>query len=341
MIAASVKTRRLRGFDDLSFGPADWARLLDRGQTNTVNLTWAWQRSWWNTFARGQLLLIVAEKDGQPVALAPLFADGDMVFNLCPEDALDFVGDVSDPDVLDAILENARNQLPKFLGFRFYFVPDTSRTGAHLQAAAARLGLVCTDEGALPSPWIDIASQPDTAAACTRKKSLLRHERGLAREAPLEILHLRDGAAILPHLEEFFDQHIARRAATPHPSLFLNPAQRDYYRRLALQIGPSGWLRFTRMSWKGRPIAFHFGLCYHGRYLFGIPSFDPALADRSPGEVLLRHLLLAALQEGARSFDFGIGDEPYKYRFATHSLQLRTWGLYPADTGRSASIPTP
>ena len=141
--------------------------------------------------------------------------------------------------------------------------------------------------------------------------------------------HYRDAEQILPQLDEFFEQHMSRRAATGHPSLFSDPLQRDYYRRVTRAIGPTGWLRFTRVAWNGRPIAFHYGLSYRGGFLFGIPTFAIDLARYSPGEVLLRHLLLLAIEEGAKTFDFGPGDEPYKYRFATHVTYLRTWGLYP------------
>lgn len=45
----------------------------------------------------GQLMLILAERNGQPVALAPLFADSGMVYFVGSggSDYLDFVGDSS------------------------------------------------------------------------------------------------------------------------------------------------------------------------------------------------------------------------------------------------------
>ena len=53
-----------------------------------------------------------------------------MVFNLCPEDRLDFVGDISDPDVLNGVAgKRQKIWVPDFVGFQFYFIPDTSRTG--------------------------------------------------------------------------------------------------------------------------------------------------------------------------------------------------------------------
>jgi CelD/BcsL family acetyltransferase involved in cellulose biosynthesis len=321
-------------FDCPDLSPTVWARLLRLGETDAVNLTWHWQRSWWKAFGRGQLLLIGARRGDELVALAPLFSDGGMIFNLCPEDMLDFVGDISDAAVLDAILNAARDRVEGFLGFRFYFMPDTSRSGNRLQQAARRLGLRCIREESLPCPWLDIDGQPEVAQACIRKRSLVRHERWFRREGDVHVECLVAAAEVLQHMDDFFQQHVARRAATPHPSLFVEARQRDYYRELTQVAASQGWLRFTRVLWNGKPIGHHFGLAYHGRYLWGIPTFNIELARFSPGEVVLRQVLLQAICEGAARFDFGPGDESYKRRFSTNVTNLETWGLYPVETER-------
>lgn len=324
----TVKTRILEGFDDPSFGARQWTDLLAKGETDTVALTWLGQRNWWENRGHGKLMLIAAERNGEVLALAPLFTDETMVFNICPEDYLDFVGDISDSEVLDAILETARACTPNFTGFRFYFVPDTSRTGARLQEAASRLNLVCYEEESLDCPALNIAAQPQAAVGAANKKKLLQYEEFFRKTGVFEVEHLRESEAVLPHLEAFFEQHQSRRAATSHPSVFLDPARRKDYEQFTRIAGAAGWLRFTRILWDGRPIAYHHGTCYRGRYVFGVPTFAIDLAKRSPGQVLLRQLILAAIQEGARTFDFGIGGEAYKYRFATEAIQLRTWALY-------------
>ena len=326
---SAISTRILDGFEDSSFNKDQWNQLLESGDTDTVNLTWDWQRSWWQSFGKGKLMLIAAERNGSVIAVAPLFTDQGMIYNLFPEDALDFIGDISDSAVLDAMLKTAHSVVADFVGFRFYFLPHTSRTGKLLMEAAVRLNLNCYDEGSLPSPWLDLKTSPDVALNITRKKSLRRHENYFLREGDLEVLHFTESEKILPHLENFFKQHISRRNSTNASSLFLDSKQCDYYTRLTREISPTGWLRFTRINWNGRPIAFHYGLSYKGRYLYGIPSFDIDLAEHSPGEVLLRQLLLAAISEGATTFDFGMGDELYKYRFSTDVTELHTWGMYP------------
>jgi CelD/BcsL family acetyltransferase involved in cellulose biosynthesis len=313
--------------------PTIWEGLAAAGHTDTVFQTWHWQKAWWETFSRGRLLLTVAARGGRPVALAPLFADGGMAFFIGSggSDYLDFVGDTSDPAVLDALLVTVREQVPGFLGFRFYLVPDESPTGVRLREAACRLGLVCHEEGDLSAPVLDLNDPPGAGLAAAAKKSLVRHERNLQRDGELSVRSLRRGEEILPHLEEFFQQHVARWAVTPHPSPFHDPRQRAFYRRLCEVAGAAGWLRFTRVDWDGKPAAFHFGFCRGGSYLWYKPSFAVELARRSPGEVLLRRLLLAAVAEGADAFDFGLGDEAFKHRFASRVRRVRTWGLYPRE----------
>lgn len=328
---SSMRIHLLDGFDDPGLNRLDCRRLLSAGDTDTVFQTWEWQRTWWDVFGRGKLLLLVAEHDGQAVACAPLFCDEGMVFFVGSggSDYLDFVGEVRRPDVLPAVLNAARDQAPGFVGFRFYHVPDRSRTGRLLQHVAAAMNMVCYDEGELPAPALTLA--PDVLRQAVHKKSLVRHENYFRRSGQLTVQHFCDSGTIRPNLEEFFDQHVARWAVTDYSSLFTDPRQRKFYLRLTEGAGEAGWLRFTRVDWNARPIAFHFGFCYRGSYLWYKPSFDVALARYSPGEVLIRQLLLAADAEGVHTFDLGLGDEPFKDRFADHVEWVRTWGLYPEE----------
>lgn len=310
-----------------------WAGIQGAGDTREIFLTCQWQRTWWESFGRGELMLVVASRDGDPIALAPMFLDGGMIFFVGSggSDYLDFVGDVGEPDVLDSILRTARDAAADFIGFRFYHVPETSQTGRRLAAAATRLGLAMFDEGEVPAPALGFAEDAQSGRPAAERQSLLRAERRLRRDGELLVEHFDETDSIRPHLEAFFSQHRSRWAATPYPSLFEDPVQRGFYERLTDGAGPQGWLRFTRLTWNDRPVAFHFGFSYGGSFLWYKPSFDVELARLSPGEVLLRQLLLAARAEGAHTFDFGLGDEGFKSRFSTSVRTVRTWGLYNPD----------
>lgn len=335
---SSVDTRLLQGFDDPTFGSMQWDELSSRAKSDIVYMTWHWQRAWWETFHRGRLLLIVAQRDGRAVALAPLYADEGMVFFASSQfesDYLDFIGDVSDPEILDAILSAARDLTPDFEGFRFYFVPERTGTGEWLKQAAERLGLDCYEEDQDPAPVLRVEAAPELALALANQKRLQKLERFFSREEQPRIHHLQDGDAVLAQLPEFFEQHVSRWSGTRNPSRFACEEVRRQFQRFTQLAAHTGWLRFTRIDWQSRPIAFHYGLCYRGRYFWGPASFAIDLARHSPGMILLRHLLLAAVREGVRALDFGTGAAPFKVDFSNHMEYVHTWGLYPREAPKT------
>jgi CelD/BcsL family acetyltransferase involved in cellulose biosynthesis len=335
MSSSAINIHMLQGFDDPRCGCSTWNALLARGATNVVFLTWEWQKAWWEAFDRSGLLLLGAEGGGDLVVLAPFFAEEGMVYFIGSggSDYLDFIGDISGPDLLERLLLCARESVRDFIGFRFFHVPDRSRTAERLRTASRRLGFVVREEGVQSAPAAQLG--PDSSLALTRKKSLLRHEAGFRRAGALQVMHFTRAEEIEPNLDEFFQQHIMRWSATPHPSLFLEPRQQRFFRAVTGRASPAGWLRFTRLEADRRPIAFHFGFAYHGTFMWYKPSFAIELARCSPGEVLLRQLLLRAIDERAHTFDFGLGDEPFKQRFASDFQTVRNFGVYPAG----AAIP--
>lgn len=330
---SSTRLLLLKGFDDAHLDRARWQRVLEKTPNGSVFQTWEWTRSWWKSFHRGTLLLLAVEKEGAIQTVAPLFEDGSMVFFVGSggSDYLDFVGGSQNADLLASILDAARSMCPEFLGFRFYHVPDDSPTGRHLNDAAGKLGLKCFDEGDLAAPSLCWDDNPELQKQAASKTSLVRHEKYFLNNGQLLVHDTNCGEEILPYLEEFFAQHVERWSSTPYHSLFEDPAQRMFYRELVQCAANTGWLRFTRLEWGCRHIAFHFGFCFAGTYLWYKPSFDIDLARRSPGEVLLRQLLLAAAREHTKEFDFGLGEEPFKARFANRVRRVRTWGIYPKE----------
>ena len=192
---SAVSTRVLQGFDDPTFGPKEWQQLLSSGDSDVVFLTWHLQRAWWESFGSGELLLILAERDGRPVALAPFYTEWQMIFFVASRrsDYLDFIGDVSDPAVLDALLQAARERVLGFQGFKLHCVPSLSRTGQRLKEAGVRLGFECYHSRDIPCPALDMAGQPQVALAAAKKKSLVRRENYFRREGSLEVRHFCNG----------------------------------------------------------------------------------------------------------------------------------------------------
>ena len=314
-----------------AWSSAAWNDVASIGSTSTVFQQYEWIRCWWATYGRGELIIASVWREQRPVLIVPLFVDGGMAFLVGSggSDYQDLIGDGSDPTMVAQLLGAVLETTPTLLGFRFYHVPDVSPTGHSLREAAEHIGWIAFDEGELPAPVLDLGAAGDAGRAAANRTSLVRHTKKMERSGRVDVSTTCDSTQIVAALPEFFAQHIGRWQDTGFPSLFEQTVHRRFYESLARASDHVHWLRFTTVRLDDKPVAFHFGFSFEGRYLWYKPSFDMAFARLSPGEVLLRHLLLDSVSERARVFDFGLGDEPFKHRFATHVAHVRTWGLYP------------
>jgi CelD/BcsL family acetyltransferase involved in cellulose biosynthesis len=157
----------------------------------------------------------------------------------------------------------------------------------------------------------------ENAEAAIRKKSLKRNTNKLSRAGDLTIRTTARADEVLPQLPRFFRQHQARWGAAGQPSQFDADVQRELFVALTHAMSRSGALRFTTVALDNQPVAFHFGMVSHGRFTWYKPTYAPELAEYSPGEVLLRALIDHAQTEPVTEFDFTVGSEPFKLRFAT------------------------
>jgi CelD/BcsL family acetyltransferase involved in cellulose biosynthesis len=157
-----------------------------------------------------------------------------------------------------------------------------------------------------------------------RKQSVQRHEKRLRKLGLLSFRHLETRKEIRQHLDAFFLQHVQRLAFKGRKSHFLQLATRQFYSALVDELDPCVQLRFSMLSLNELPIAYHFGFQYKGKFIWYQPTFNVNYWDYSPGEVLLAELLRYAQRRSISEFDFTVGGEGYKSRFANETRQLFT-----------------
>jgi CelD/BcsL family acetyltransferase involved in cellulose biosynthesis len=323
--AAPFETRVTHAFDETFAPGGEWDLLLAGSKADTVFLMSGWLRAWYETLGRGvDLVIPQIRRDGRLVAAAAFqLRHGTLEFaGKGPSDYSDVVVSADlDSSVasglISALLHAARRGAP---GFRCVRLARIQR-GESLTPAVVfgpSCGLLATEEHCVPAPSMDMSAVEDRL----QRKSLRRHERSLERQGTLTCGTFRDARLILPQLDEFFDQHVRRWQGTGWPSLFLSDDQRAFYRRFTEHLDASGVLRFTAVRLDGRLVAAHYGFHHAGRFTWYKPSFEPGLAKVSPGEVLLKRLLELARDEKANEFDFTIGGEAFKLRFATKSREI-------------------
>jgi len=313
-------TLRFGAFDSLDeIGGRNWNNLLERSATKTVFQTSEWFSSWKQTYGKSADVLIPFAYLGDRLVAACAFINANGMFSFAAADRADYLDLLLDQQInpelqlecLQGILGQVRSSCREFKYLKLDRVPADSTTIELLMQLSPEFYAVCTDR--IPAPRMSM----EVVADRVNKKSLKRHAKGLGRLGCVEFNTYTRPEDVLPRLNAFFQLHVERWASTEYPSLFLNAENRAFYVELTRRLATTGMLRYSELNLDTKLIAAHYGFFSSARFIWYKPAFDVSLAKHSPGEVLLRNLLLLAKDEAAEVFDFTIGGEAFKYRFAT------------------------
>jgi CelD/BcsL family acetyltransferase involved in cellulose biosynthesis len=312
--------RVVSSFEATGLDERGWNTLARLG-INSVFQTYQWHRSWWHTYGGRYEPLFVTVSDGHHTqGVAPLYVEETAAG--CR--VVRFVGD-GRADYCDLLAGNDVSTVASMVrGLRDYAnwdivdlgsIPSQSPTVAMLKSLCEDAGFHVMVHDQFVCPTLLVRGHERTVHRILDKPSLRRRQNYFERTGRLGFRDLTAAADIEPHLDAFFDQHTARWSRTSTPSLFQEAANRTFYRDLMSRLDGTRWLLFSLIELGDQPIAFHYGFDYNDTLLWYKPSFDPAFAARSPGLVLVRHLIRRVLEDGRRELDFTIGDEPFKRRF--------------------------
>ena len=327
-----VRTTRLESWESLPDLEAAWEGLLHRSPSCSVFQSFPWHVCWWRAFGDPYELFVILAYSGSRLAgIAPMMITrqkglvGQVRRNVHfigsinhASDYCDFIIDPELPEALDALLAEICANSRAFHRIDLSHFPSHSpnqvRTLEYFRSCGAR---ALVEHQAEAPVRILGDSQADLKTA--NKSSLKRHTAFFRKSGELRFHSCRSEAEILEYLDRFFQQHKERWMRTDSPSQFLDPAQQAFYKELVRELFPYGWLRFDVVLFNGAPLAFHFGFEYRRRFIWYKPTFDAQFASRSPGEVLIKFLLEDAIDKKLEEFDFTVGSEPFKYRFANRT----------------------
>jgi CelD/BcsL family acetyltransferase involved in cellulose biosynthesis len=327
--ATRVRTTRLGSWESIPDLETAWHDLLDRSPGCSVFQTFPWHVAWWKSFGRPhELFVILAHANSRLVGIAPMMITREkgpightrrhVHFIGSTNNASDYCDFITDPDVsqaLDALLEELCSDPNAFHRIDLSHFPGQSPNQARTLDYFRKRGIKTTVEFQAECP-VRILGDAQADLKTANKASLNRHTNYFRKSGNLRFHRCASEGEILGFLDAFFAQHITRRNLTGSPSQFLDPGQQAFYRELVRELLPRGWLRFDAALFNDAPLAFHFGFEYRGRFIWYKPAFDVRFASRSPGEVLIKFLLEDAIGRKLEEFDFTVGSEGFKYRFA-------------------------
>jgi hypothetical protein len=102
---------------------------------------------------------------------------------------------------------------------------------------------------------------------------------------------------------------------------------------LFAELNRRGLLTTTTLRAGNSLLGVHVGVVHQRRFYSWLPAYDPKAGKYSPGTLLFDYLLEASFKAEHAIFDFLIGDESYKWDYATHAHLIQQYGT-PSFTKR-------
>jgi hypothetical protein len=156
-----------------------------------------------------------------------------------------------------------------------------------------------------------------------RASSLARDRRYLERDhGKLSFVTDDSSALLLEQIIALKAEQLERRFGRHY---LAHQNNRDLYREFFRR----GLLRAAALHADGRLVAGGLYLRWHGTCIFRTTVYDPQFAKYSPGMLLIEDLLRFSFESGDREFDLLLGNQPYKWHFATHVRWLGNLGNEP------------
>jgi len=302
-----------------------WQRWTRENPHASIFQQWGWARAFWKAYGNSVSLCSLAlHQNERTVGILPLVQRGQTIeFLGSPES--DYNDLLCEDGYAAPVLEGA---LEFMLGlqrpFRWKYavlekVPEHSRIVRSIPAMSPEIRRHLQLVFRCPSPTIVIGQdRAEALSALINKEQLKRYHKKLQKLGSLAFRHFETRKEALEHLDRFFHQHITRWAMNGVRSQFLQTEARTFYEALIDEFDLNKQLRFGALELDSRPIAYHFGFQANGTLTWYKPAFDVNYWEYCPGDALLRSLLTYVRDAALGEFDFTLGDEPFKYRFANH-----------------------
>ncbi len=135
----------------------------------------------------------------------------------------------------------------------------------------------------------------------------------LAKSGEVVFSTATDRAEIERTIDALIAQKKSSYASLGVANMFEWPGYRDFFLDMASDPCRHGLVHVSSVSVGSTIVAASFGLTLHGNYDYVLAGYAMGEFEASsPGTIQLQELMKLFLERGFKTFDFNIGDEPYK-----------------------------
>ena len=180
-----------------------------------------------------------------------------------------------------------------------------------------------------PAPYVARADYPDWSTfhatiSPQLRSQIRRRRRKLAKKGKV-VLERENAAGCAALIDWILDHKKRWLVRTDSTNDWMHRADsRDFLAALATREDATGGVALFALKVDGVPIAAYLVSVdrHHVEYYFS--SYDTEWNHYSPGVILIEYLLQWAFERGL-DFDFRIGDQAYKYKWAERSCDTASW----------------
>ena len=311
-----VGLQRIRDYDAWARLAPEWSALCDRVPGSTPFQRPEWLLSWWKNWGSGDLYVLAFRSGNRLCGIAPLFLlhwECRAQLTFIGNGVSDYLGLVAEPELAAQCADLAMCHIADdSLRWDLCDFQDLAADCAFLNVAAHGLELRYTPH----TPCMRASLSPDpevsnSAVAAYLLRNIRSSRQHLDKIGRVEFA--TSGTASADLVTELVQLHRSRWADSGGPKSMLDtPQSVNLLCDAANAFGASGRLRVYTMRLDQRLVAGIYAFL-DARILWGyFTGFDRALARYSPGSLLLDYARTEAVRDGAVTWDFLRGAEPYK-----------------------------
>ena len=294
-----------------------WDDILAQSPSDTLFLTYPWQRLWWQYFSDEYQphFLRIAHND-TPVGIAPLIAKGHEVTLLGSTAVCDYMDFILPAEHTYGGLSAAFDHMNgnSWSTAVFQSVSGGSPTLDALNKLADARGYKLSVEQEDVCPRAELPADWETYLSGLSKKDrheLRRKARRLEQQSEVRLYACTSSGADLDRdLDDFFRLH---RLSRDEKAVFMTEDMADFFSSVIAELLPAGIAKLFFLEVAGVRAASALCFDYRNKRLLYNSGYDHAYAALSVGLLLKAYIIRDAVEGGLDTFDFLRGDEPYKY----------------------------